>query len=644
MAGLSSSTGKTQQTAHEEATVSPFKTMGESIRRTSKPVPPKNKATQQTTTDSGSHPQNSHQKLLASRRPSLLKKDGPPFARPGSGRPNADLDSDMNPGSARLSDHTPDTIGLKDGLTDLPSSIFKGATALGYKASSKADPILENDIKQIRIQLVNTLQSISLISLREIDQIKKPQKYMFFAVLLFKALFELVEQIHNLILQFGSKSKKRKLKMSANDLNQDLDSCNDTRQNETERSDDEQLDQQLKKAIQQKYFIQAETELRRLSLLQTSDMSQQKIQLLDLEIQTLWVQELKPFVCQNTQLFQTRINSMGKFLKKLIEENTDSITDLKLIHDFALKLLELLRVHAFHVSNCQKQIKSGSVFGKLIMAIKYSALYSQKKCQKEMERVRMALPEPAAEMDAMPPASGNVHAALTIEKRASAVLYKDEKDMIDIQVNSQVAASSLRRQHTVEMADPDPITPLLIKHGSQGMQSNNRVFTYEPSTYTQVTRPAAPHEFRIELKPVEVLSSATPREYPSRRSSRRSLHSLHSHELIEEDEPRAPREEVKAEKISSAVSAEHTPKQALEQNLKEKEDGVVMLQGEQEAIQESIFNFEHDDYECLETSHNSNAGSNPGPEVDLREATEHPQSEAEPIGDLIEPESLAKPR
>ena len=103
-----------------------------------------------------------------------MKKDGPPFARPGSGRPNADLDSDMNPGSARLSDHTPDTIGLKEGLTDLPSSIFKGASALGYKASSKADPVLENDIKQIRIQLVNTLQSISLISLREIDQIKKP--------------------------------------------------------------------------------------------------------------------------------------------------------------------------------------------------------------------------------------------------------------------------------------------------------------------------------------------------------------------------------------------------------------------------------------------------------------------------------------
>lgn len=41
---LSSSTGKTQHAAHEEAVVSPFKTVGESIRRTSKPVPPKNKA------------------------------------------------------------------------------------------------------------------------------------------------------------------------------------------------------------------------------------------------------------------------------------------------------------------------------------------------------------------------------------------------------------------------------------------------------------------------------------------------------------------------------------------------------------------------------------------------------------------------
>lgn len=58
---------------------------------------------------------------------------------------------------------------------------------------------------------------------RELDQIKKPQKYMFFAAYLFKVLFDLITQIHNLNLQFQNKRNKKYKDMIANDCNQDLD-------------------------------------------------------------------------------------------------------------------------------------------------------------------------------------------------------------------------------------------------------------------------------------------------------------------------------------------------------------------------------------------------------------------------------------
>lgn len=132
------------------------------------------------------------------------------------------------------------------------------------------------------------------------------------------------------------------------------------------------------------------------------------------------------------------------------------------------------------------------------------------------------------------------------------------------------------------------------------------------------------------------MSGASQRDYASRRSSRKSLHSLHSHELIMEDDGgQAAREE-----NPLPGEQEQTPKQILEQNLKEEEDGVVMLQGEQEAIQESIFNFQHEDFDCLETSHNSN----PGPEEELGEPAELPQSEVEPSRELSEAGSPGRPR
>ena len=46
---------------------------------------------------------------------------------------------------------------------------------------------------------------------------------MFFAAYLFKVLFDLITQIHNLNLQFQNKRNKKYKDMIANDCNQDLD-------------------------------------------------------------------------------------------------------------------------------------------------------------------------------------------------------------------------------------------------------------------------------------------------------------------------------------------------------------------------------------------------------------------------------------
>ena len=82
---------------------------------------------------------------------------------------------------------------------ELPLKLLKEKQVVPIEESSLQSKKQNNLIKRLRIDLGQALQSISQSNLREVDQIRKPQKYMYFCVHLFKVLYDLIIKMNDLI-------------------------------------------------------------------------------------------------------------------------------------------------------------------------------------------------------------------------------------------------------------------------------------------------------------------------------------------------------------------------------------------------------------------------------------------------------------
>lgn len=118
---------------------------------------------------------------------------------------------------------------------------------------------------------------------------------MFFAAYLFKVLFDLITQIHNLNLQFQNKRNKKYKDMIANDFNQDLDI---TKQSDSGAPDEEDdVEGPLLKKVHQKYFMHAEQDLKAfIHFLPLEQNSKPAISQVDKVILNEWQTKLKPFL------------------------------------------------------------------------------------------------------------------------------------------------------------------------------------------------------------------------------------------------------------------------------------------------------------------------------------------------------------
>lgn len=81
----------------------------------------------------------------------------------------------------------------------------ESVTVPGHRAS-------DNEIKQLRIKAQNASQQLSIVALREIDQIRKPQRYMFFMARIYKVYYDLIKDLNNYSVLNSKKKKINRLK------------------------------------------------------------------------------------------------------------------------------------------------------------------------------------------------------------------------------------------------------------------------------------------------------------------------------------------------------------------------------------------------------------------------------------------------